>query len=428
MIMKRLIAIIVLAIMAEGTVLGQQYDALDQVRNDWRKAAGMEGPHRFDAKAPLSKAPKGYKPFYIDHYGRHGSRYAWNSQTYQVIHEVLTKADAEAVLTPLGKEFYQKYEDFYEIPFLNTGYLTQLGFDQHRQIAEFIYDSFPKVFKDGKRVDALSSTSQRCIVSMGSFCLGLKGRNPELVIYEASNESGMDIITPPDGPSGRRHYAMADYDKVNLESSSDFYARTVNDREISDRLFTDPEFLSRNKDMGDFIGHLASFLSGYHNYSEEPIFDGVLTNEQLVSLWEAGNYGSFLGDTRARYSNIPLLQDFIDKAEAAFQDPTRAANLRFGHDYILEAFTCLLNLNGCGTVPDKADEAKYWFQSYNIPMATTVFFVFYRNKSGNIIFKVVWNEEEATLPQLTPVTGCYYNWSDFIAWYDKLLADHPLQK
>ena len=25
--------------------------------------------------APQTKAPKGYKPFYISHYGRHGSRY-----------------------------------------------------------------------------------------------------------------------------------------------------------------------------------------------------------------------------------------------------------------------------------------------------------------------------------------------------------------
>ena len=29
--------------------------------------------------ATLTKAPKGYKPFYISHYGRHGARYAWQS-------------------------------------------------------------------------------------------------------------------------------------------------------------------------------------------------------------------------------------------------------------------------------------------------------------------------------------------------------------
>ena len=30
-----------------------------------------------------SKVPKGYKPFYISHYGRHGARYAWQSDIYE---------------------------------------------------------------------------------------------------------------------------------------------------------------------------------------------------------------------------------------------------------------------------------------------------------------------------------------------------------
>ena len=40
-------------------------------------------------------------------------------------------------------------------------------------------------------------------------------------------------------------------------------------------------------------------------------------------------------------------------------------------------------------------------------------------------FKLVWNEEEASLPQLTPVTGCYYRWNDFKEWADGLIAAHP---
>ena len=32
--------------------------------------------------AVLTKAPKGYKVFYISHYGRHGARYAWQSDIY----------------------------------------------------------------------------------------------------------------------------------------------------------------------------------------------------------------------------------------------------------------------------------------------------------------------------------------------------------
>ena len=33
--------------------------------------------------APQTKAPKGYKPFYISHYGRHGSRYLIADRDYK---------------------------------------------------------------------------------------------------------------------------------------------------------------------------------------------------------------------------------------------------------------------------------------------------------------------------------------------------------
>lgn len=423
--MKKLLILILFSAASYFTLFGQEYDALDRVRNDWRKASGMEGPHRMDEFASLTPAPKGYKPFYITHYGRHGSRYSWTDKTYKVLHTVFTNAHTEGVLTPLGEEFYRKYEDFYELPLMNTGYLTQLGFEQHKKIGEFMYDSFPEVFKDGRRVEVLSSTAQRCIVSMSSFCLSLKGRNPKLDINQTSDVFHMSIITPTNAPGGPKFYKMPSIDSIKLEKVQDFNARKINASEIYARFFTDTSFISRQEDKGQFLSCLHSFLSGYRNYSEEPIFDGTLSQEQIVGLWETGNYGSFYGDIFSRYFQIPLLEDFISKAQDAFDDPARAADLRFGHDYILEAFTCLLNLNGCGTIPETADEAKYWFQNYNIPMAATVFFAFYRNRADDILFKVIWNEKEATLPQLNPVSGCYYKWSDFISWTESLLAAHP---
>ena len=81
----------------------QQHDVLEQVMSDPRKAAGMEGPHRFEVPAP-TPSPKGYKPFYISHYGRHGSRYAWNSKTYTLMHEVLSAAHEAGKLTPRGED------------------------------------------------------------------------------------------------------------------------------------------------------------------------------------------------------------------------------------------------------------------------------------------------------------------------------------
>ena len=93
--------------------------------------------------------------------------------------------------------------------------------------------------------------------------------------------------------------------------------------------------------------------------------------------------------------------------------------------YILEALVCLLNVNGEGTVPATPEEVKYWFRNFDIPMAATLLFVFYRDRKGDVLFKVLLNEQEAQLPDIKPVSGPYYRWGDFLAWAKELLEAHP---
>ena len=424
--MKKITTLLAGALLSCTLLNAQQYDVLDKVKADIRKSYGMEGPHRLDEFGTISKAPNGYKPFYISHYGRHGSRYAWNDDTYILLHEVFKKAAEKDLLTPYGKEFAAKYEAFYQEPLINTGDLVPLGFDQHQAIGEFVYNSFPQVFKGRKKVDALSSTSQRAIVSMGAFSLGLKSCNPKLNVRLRSDHNAMTVAAPQSAPKSLiRNFKGQDTPK-NWETQEEFFVRTTNYQPILDRLFTDCGFFSEFEGGAlYFLRELWQLLSGYHNYEPRPLFDDLLTQEERLKLWEADNYFSFRGDITARYKEIPLLEDIIDKAEAAFQDPNQAANLRFGHDYILEALVTLINVNNCGTIPATPEEAKYWFRNYDIPMAATLLFVFYRNKAGDILFKVLLNENEATLPQLSPVQGTYYRWSDFRAWADALMKEHP---
>ena len=54
---------------------------------------------------------------------------------------------------------------------------------------------------------------------------------------------------------------------------------------------------------------------------------------------------------------------------------------------VLNAIVPLLNLDGCGFIPEDA---------------------------------------EASLPQLTAVSGPYYRWSDFTAWAETIYAEHPV--
>ena len=53
---------------------------------------------------PIAKAPKGYEPFYISHYGRHGSRYEANAKHPAEVVNYFDYADKQGLLTPKGKE------------------------------------------------------------------------------------------------------------------------------------------------------------------------------------------------------------------------------------------------------------------------------------------------------------------------------------
>ena len=423
--MKKLLILLSLSILSFSLGFAQQYDVLDKVKADVRKSDGMEGPFRFDGLAPLTKAPNGYKAFYVSHYGRHGSRYSSSSKTYTIIHDVLNRANELGVLTPYGKELRSKYDAFYMEPWINSGDLVPLGFEQHKRIGEFAASSFPEVFKGTRKVDAISSTAQRSIVSMSAFSLGLKGRNPKLDITLGSNHVGMTVAAPPSAPESMVRHFKGEYDTPKLESAESFRARTSREDELLKKLFTDSSFLGNMKYGSRFPFELWQLYCGYHNYEEQPLFDDLFTDDLRLAFWEAENYESYLIDATARYCQIPLLEDIVVKAGEAFNDPDKAADLRFGHDYILEAMAALINLNGCGTAVSKPEDVKYWFQNYSIPMAATFMMVFYRNRKGDILFKILLNEEECTLPQLTAVKGPYYRWNDFLAWYDALRAEHP---
>ena len=83
-----------------------------------------------------------------------------------------------------------------------------------------------------------------------------------------------------------------------------------------------------------------------------------------------------------------------------------------------------VNLNNYGQqITDLEQlERKEWY-NYNIfPMAANIQFVFYRRYSGDqdVVFKVLLNEDEATLPLKTNMAP-YYHWKDFREYYLKLL-------
>ena len=60
--------------------------------------------YAYPAPGVQTKAPKGYEPFYISHFGRHGSRWLISDEEYIRVMEVFEKAHQAGKLTPLGED------------------------------------------------------------------------------------------------------------------------------------------------------------------------------------------------------------------------------------------------------------------------------------------------------------------------------------
>ena len=120
---------------------------------------------------PLTPAPKGYEPYYMSHYGRHGSRWLIWEGEYSLPMNTLKSAHEAGKLTPLGEETLKKLEAFHPTTVKRLGDLTTVGERQHHGIGKRMAQNFPELFKTpGVKIDARSTVVVRCILSMIAEC------------------------------------------------------------------------------------------------------------------------------------------------------------------------------------------------------------------------------------------------------------------
>ena len=84
-----------------------QLQPIQMLREDPDRAGVNTHPYEF-REVQTTPAPKGYKPVYISHYGRHGSRVNWECSNYIYVIDILENADDAGILTQEGKELLQE--------------------------------------------------------------------------------------------------------------------------------------------------------------------------------------------------------------------------------------------------------------------------------------------------------------------------------
>ena len=143
----------------------QAQEYADLIRKNPAMAAANMTNYNFE-DCRYTPAPKGYKAFYISHYGRHGSRYQSNDRYAGLLWPVLRKADSLNLLSEAGKAFYKDFNAVIQEQCGMYGMLTALGAKEQRGIAKRMASKFSEVFKgrNGRtEIFCQSSTSAECI-------------------------------------------------------------------------------------------------------------------------------------------------------------------------------------------------------------------------------------------------------------------------
>ena len=372
----------------------------------------------------LTPAPKGYKPFYISHYGRHGSRYLIGDNEYDKPLQILSEADKNGKLTPLGKDVLERVRLLWKESYKRLGELTELGAQQHKDIAKRMFERFPEVFSGNVHIDAKSTVVIRCILSMENELQQFLLLNPKLDISHDASYHDMYYMNLDDRklssekmPDGVKEQYNA-YRKAHVD-----YSRLINS------LFNDSEYVRRNVSKEDFgyrLFKLASNLQSSELRKSITLYD-IFTPEELYVNWQMENvrwyieYGACpLNGGKQPFSQRNLLRRIIEQADSCMALPNPGVTLRLGHETMVLPLTCLLGITGYDKQIEKFDdvEKEGWINYRIFPMGANIQFIFYRRNASDkdIIVKVLLNENEASLPVKTNCAP-YYKWTEVRNFY-----------
>lgn len=361
-------------------------------------------------------APDGYEPFYVSHYGRHGSRYLIADEDYTRPMEVLRKAAQAGALTPTGERLLAQLDTIWLEARGRGGELTPLGSRQHRGIARRLATDYPAVFAEGAHVTAASTPVMRCAHSMFAFIEGLKELNPDLDIPRESAKRNLYYLnyhSPESGHySGEKGPWFQDFKRFRAD-------RTNPDRFIG-TVFADSDYVDTWVDRDEFMWQIYWIAVIMQNMETDIDLLPLFTNDELYDMYQVANYNFYACNSsypRANGEHIRnagnLVRDIVDNADTYIADGSHGATLRFGHDGNIIPLTALMGIDGCYSEVVRPEELTADYNVYAIsPMASNLQLIFFRptDGKGDILVRAMLNEQDATLP--IPSRNGYYRWTD----------------
>lgn len=424
--MKRTSKILILLLLCLSQLMSAQVDEIrTTVLANVQRCGGSSAPYEY-VRQNYTPAPRGYRPFYISHFGRHGSRYHTSPDMFRAMDSLFRTAEEKGILTEYGKDIAARFKESSKVTRKYAGDLSEMGVNEHIGIASRMFRNYPGVFKGrDTRVEAVSTTSPRVILSMAAFCETLKSENRFLNIRQQAGDATSAYLNHYTREY-REYYSDGEWRGIR----DAWVKENINPSRIISSLFKDSSMFDY-KDNGSkalrFVQDLFSAAAIMPASGLEPMWD-IFNDDELFILWQAKNMEQYMrkgpsgiGHDVAIGISKPLLRDFVEKAGKALEQGTPGADLRFGHGEGIMPLSALMGIEEASRV--ESDPARMYlaWQDFRITtMAANIQWVFYKNAGGNILVKVLLNERESTLPIATD-TWPYYRWEDMKSYYDCIL-------
>lgn len=416
---------VVLAIFCLGV---NAQTTFEEISADLNKAGGVYLAYP-TVETKQTPAPKGYKPFYVSHYGRHGSRYLLSDRDYQWIIQLMEKAETVNGLTPLGQDVLKRLNMVWEEAQGRAGDLTPLGVRQHQGIAERMSKNFPEVFRGKRHVSARSTVVYRCAMSMVAFGDRLKQLNPQLDMSYEMSEKYMSYLNYH---SARSNAFTHGKNGPWVEEYRKFEEAQVHPDRLVSTLFSNADFIRCEVNPSELMWGLYWIAVDMQDMETPVSFFDLFTAKEMFDLWQCVNYRFYMGNANPLASNgivmanaKSLVENILESADAAIKDRSIAATLRFGHDGNVIPLLALLQIENFDVaVAGPAEVYKHWCDFKATPMASNVQIVFFENKAGDILVKFMHNEKEVHVPVKTDQWP-FYHWNDVKEYYQKRLSTLP---
>lgn len=266
----------------------------------------------------ITTPPKEYEPFYLSHYGRHGSRFLSNSQEYEEPLDIMKEAERNGVLTPLGKQVLSILDSIAEIAMNRYGELTSLGIFQHREIAERMYKNYPEVFRGEAEVDARSTVVIRCILSMTSECLQLQSMNPKLKIKNDASYHDMFYMNNED----EQFEKIRKSEEATIQLDN-YREKHLHPERLMNTLFNNQDYVKWKIDSEKLMSYLFRLASNMQSHEISLDLYPIFTKEECYDLWLTENFHWYVtfGPSPLTKGKIPfveadLLRNILDTADS----------------------------------------------------------------------------------------------------------------